>query len=96
LLYEVAQKHCAEWLDRVAKRNGFEVALTDEEAPQHKLQVDAYEQSVAVKRLHHIRFSTVDFSGELLVTNPPLFNLALYNGLGHAKAFGCGLLLVRN
>ncbi|GAB1720973.1 MAG: type I-E CRISPR-associated protein Cas6/Cse3/CasE [Nitrosospira sp.] len=96
LLYEVAQKHCAEWLDRVAKRNGFEVALTDEEAPQRKLQVDAYEQSVAVKRPHDIRFSTVDLSGELLVTNPPLFNLALYNGLGHAKAFGCGLLLVRN
>jgi len=96
LLYELVQKHGAEWLDRVAKRNGFKVALTDEEVPQRKLQVDAYEQSKAVKRAHDIRFSTVDFSGELLVTNPELFNLALYNGLGHAKAFGCGLLLVRN
>lgn len=95
LLYELVQKHCADWLDRVGKKNGFKVALTDEEEPQRKLQVDAYEQSKAVKRTHNIRFSTVDFSGELLVINPVLFNLALYNGLGHAKAFGCGLLLVR-
>lgn len=95
LLYELVQKHCAEWLDGVAKRNGFEIALTNEEEPQHMLQVDAYEQSNAGKRDHNIRFSAVDFSGELLVTNPELFHLALCNGLGHAKAFGCGLMLVR-
>ena len=95
LLYELAQKHCAEWLDGVAKRNGFEIALTDENEPQHMLQVDAYEQSKAGKRDHNIRFSAVDFSGELLVTNPELFQRALFNGLGHVKAFGCGLLLVR-
>jgi len=95
LLYELVQQHCAVWLDGIAKRNGFEIALTDEEEPQRKLQVDAYEQSKAGKRDHMIRFSAVDFSGELLVTNPELFSLALCNGLGHAKAFGCGLLLVR-
>lgn len=95
LLYELVHKHCAEWLDGIAKRNGFEIALSDEEEPQRKLQVDAYEQSKAGKRDHNIRFSAVDFSGELLVTNPELFQLALCNGLGHAKAFGCGLLLVR-
>lgn len=33
--------------------------------------------------------------GELMITNPELFQLALFNGLGHAKAFGCGLMLVR-
>lgn len=93
LLYELVQKHCSEWFDGVAKRNGFEIALTDEEKPQ--LQIDSYEQSKADKRNHHISFSTVDFSGELLVTNPELFQRALFNGIGHAKAFGCGLLLVR-
>jgi CRISPR system Cascade subunit CasE len=94
-LYELVQQCCAVWLDGVAKRNGFEIALTDEEEPQRKLQVDAYEQNKAGKHDHNIRFSAVDFSGELLVTNPELFHLALCNGLGHAKAFGCGLLLVR-
>ena len=95
LLYELVHKHCAEWLDGVAKRNGFEIALTDEEEPQRMLQVDAYEQSKAGKRDHDIRFSAVDFSGEVLVTNPKLFQQALLNGIGHAKAFGCSLLLVR-
>lgn len=95
LLYELVQKHCAEWLDGVAKKHGFEIALTHEEEPQRKLQVDAYEQNKAGKRDHTIRFSTVDFSGELLVTDPELFQQALCNGLGHAKAFGCGLMLVR-
>lgn len=95
LLYELVQKHCAAWLDGVAKRNGFEIALTGEDEPQRKLEIDAYEQSKAGKRDHNINFSTVDFSGELLVTNPELFQQALFNGIGHAKAFGCGLLLVR-
>lgn len=95
LLYELVQRHCAEWLDRVAKKNGFEITLTDGDEPQRKLQIDAYEQSKAGKRDHNIRFSAVDFAGELLVTNADLFRLALCNGIGHAKAFGCGLLLVR-
>ncbi len=95
LLYELVQGCCAEWLDGVAKRNGFEISLSDEAEPQRMLQVDAYEQRKSGKREHNIRFSVVDFSGELLVTNPKLFLSALFNGLGHAKAFGCGLLLVR-
>jgi CRISPR system Cascade subunit CasE len=56
-----------------------------------QLQVDCADD----KRDHLIRFSAVDFSGELLVTDPKLFQQALFDGLGHAKAFGCGLLLVR-
>ncbi len=42
-----------------------------------------------------MRFSTVDFSGELSVVGPAAFGGALRDGIGHAKAFGCGLLLVR-
>lgn len=95
LLYELVQRHCAQWLDGIAQRNGFEIALTDEEEPRRKLQIDAYGQNKAGKRNHNIQFSAVDFSGELRVTNPELFHQALFNGLGHAKAFGCGLLLVR-
>ena len=93
LLYELVQKHGAEWLAGVAKRNGFEITTTDDGASQ--LQIDAYGQNKAGKRDHDIRFSAVDFSGELRVTDPELFKQALFNGIGHAKAFGCGLLLVR-
>lgn len=95
LLYELVQKSCAAWLDGVAGRNGFEILHTAGDKPQRKLQVDSYEQNKARKRDQNIRFSTVDLSGELLVTNPELFQLMLFKGLGHAKAFGCGLMLVR-
>ena len=95
LIYDLVQKNCARWLEGVAQRNGFEIALTNEATPQQILQVDAYTQNKAGKRDRLINFSSVDFSGELLVTNPDLFQSALLNGIGHAKAFGCGLLLVR-
>lgn len=42
-----------------------------------------------------ISHSTLDFEGILEVTDPEPFIRLLYNGLGPAKAFGCGLLLVR-
>lgn len=84
LLYELVQKSCIDWLQSRAGNHGFTVIAAS---------IDAYQQNRAGKR--DIRFSTVDFSGELLVTDPELFQQALFNGLGHAKAFGCGLLLVK-
>lgn len=80
----------AAWLRRQADRNGFE--LMDE-----GLAVDGY--------LHHrlprggggrpIRFSTLDFEGVLRVTEPETFLAAVAAGLGHARSFGCGLMLLR-
>lgn len=84
LLYELVQKSCIDWLQSRADNHGFTVMSAS---------IDAYQQKRAGKR--DIRFSTVDFSGELLITDPKLFQQALFNGLGHAKAFGCGLLLVK-
>lgn len=37
----------------------------------------------------------VDFEGELQVTDLKRFTPILFNGIDPAKAFGCGLLLVR-
>jgi len=75
LLYELVQKNCGAWLDRVGQKNGFEIVLKNDE-PQ--LQVNAYEQNRAGKRDHNIRFSTVEFSGDLRITNPDLFQQALF------------------
>jgi len=38
---------------------------------------------------------TCTFEGVLRVRDPSAFEMLLENGIGHAKAFGCGLLLVR-
>ena len=42
-----------------------------------------------------VQFSTVDLSGELVVSDVERFSKVLSHGLGSAKAFGCGLLMVR-
>ena len=84
LLYELVQKSCCDWLKVRGDKHGFSLV---------NVNVDSYRQVKAGKR--DIQFSTVDFSGELVVTDPDLFKLLLFSGLGHAKAFGCGLLLVK-
>ncbi len=73
----------------LAARYGFRLVA-------ETLQVDAYRQH----RLHRrggkpIQISTVDLSGVLEVGEPGLSRDALLKGMGHGKAFGCGLLLVR-
>ena len=40
-------------------------------------------------------FSTLDFDGILTVNDPAAFLLALSRGFGAAKAYGCGLMLIR-
>lgn len=41
------------------------------------------------------KFVVVDFSGLLKVTDQKLFERAFLNGIGSAKAFGCGLLMLQ-
>lgn len=41
------------------------------------------------------KLATVTFNGVLRVSDPTRMTELLENGIGHAKAFGCGLLLVR-
>lgn len=45
-----------------------------------------------VGRKKTITISTATFEGVLAVTDVDLFRIALRNGIGHAKAYGCGLL----
>jgi len=85
--YELIRTSCVPWLITRARQLGFSVIEDD-------LAIDAYSQHRG--KHERIRFSTVDFSGVLTVTEPRAFvENALFTGVGHAKAFGCGLLLVR-
>lgn len=85
-LYTIAGATCSSWLIERGKRLGYEVDA-------QSLSVQAYQQHRGKKE--SLRFSSVDFSGTLTVSDPVAFSGALFNGVGHAKAFGCGLLLVR-
>lgn len=78
------------WLAERGAKHGFRV---DEGA----LRVDGYRQHRLYKgrQRERIQLSTLDFDGVLTVTDPTALVEALYQGLGPAKGFGCGLLLVR-
>ncbi len=82
------------WLNARAESNGFRFN-------ESTLRIDGH----TVHRMRHgrrshlassnISLSTLDFEGELEVLDPQRFGQALLKGIGPAKAFGCGLLLVR-
>lgn len=87
---DVIQAACAQWLIRRSERLGFAIDA-------NMVQAQAYEthQERQHQKNRDLQFTTVDFCGELTVTDTANFQSALMNGIGSAKAFGCGLLLVR-
>lgn len=76
------------WLEERAARCGFRV---------ERLNIDGYRQHKLHKRRGKtpVTFSTLDFDGILTVTDGGLLTQTLFNGLGPAKGFGCGLMLVK-
>jgi len=86
---EIVQQAIEEWFAARATRSGFE--LTDA-----GLLTEGYQQHrLSRGKGRPIQFSTVDCSGQLKVTDPESFLAVVLNGMGPAKAFGCGLLLIR-
>lgn len=90
----IIDKTLAKWLANQGERHGF-IVVTDK-YDRYKLQNSAYRWH-SIKAGNGIRsgFSSVDFLGDLEVTNVEKFGAALFGGIGRAKAFGCGLMLVR-
>ncbi|MEW5725479.1 MAG: type I-E CRISPR-associated protein Cas6/Cse3/CasE [Thermodesulfobacteriota bacterium] len=87
---ELIQAAGKSWLAARAARHGFTVdpAL---------IRADAYQPPDPGGRGkgREVRHAVMDLSGLLRVSDPDLFLETLYRGLGPAKAFGCGLMLVR-
>jgi CRISPR system Cascade subunit CasE len=77
----------AAWLERKGTNGGFRIELETlqilPEGPQHFVQTG--------RRGTH---SSVDFRGTLQVTESEKFYQTLHKGIGSAKAFGFGLLLI--
>jgi len=84
----IAQQVGVEWLQRRAASHGFAIS-------EGGVCVEAYHQHRSPKRGNRISYSSIDFSGVLQVEDAALFAEVLRSGVGPAKAFGCGLMLVR-
>ena len=87
-LQQVIHEAGSDWLHKRAGKHGFEIE-------PELLQVEGYHQHQSRRGKRVIRFSTLDFAGLLCVTDPEAFSAMLTRGIGPAKSFGCGLMLIR-
>lgn len=83
----LAQQEGAAWLDRVGQGHGFAV--------EPGLRADGYQMLQLPRAGRAIQLGTLEYEGVLQVTDPAAFVAGLAAGFGRAKAFGCGLMLVR-
>ena len=86
--YELITRGGRRWLEARASTSGFSFQ-------PDQVAVVAYQQHRAGRRKKGIQFSTIDFEGVLSVTDADRFRQVLFSGIGKARAFGCGLFLVR-
>ena len=79
----------AGWLARKGSTSGFSIE-------PDRVYIDGYEQiRIPRQGQRAITFSTLIFQGHLTVDDPGRFLASVVKGFGAAKAFGCGLMLLR-
>ena len=86
----LADQVAAEWMARQGVAHGFAVnaLVVEDYRAIHLLRG-------AVPRGQRATLGILDLSGMLAVTDPALFTDRLAMGFGRARAFGCGLMLIR-
>ncbi len=90
LRMRLAQDAAEAWLSGQGANSGFSLDRFDVEdynvvtLPDHR-----------GRRERQPQFGILDLAGTLIVADPAVFVAALAAGFGRAKAFGCGLMLIR-
>ena len=97
--HAVLQEVGAGWLARQGARAGFTLCEDGgpEGAGRPRVAVDGDRWHALPREggKPPVRFSSLDLEGVLRVEDPSAFVAALAEGFGRAKAFGCGLMLIR-
>ena len=84
---DLAQKAARTWLEKQGLQCGFH--------PVDTLAEGYRTLELGRRRNRNARFGILDLSGEIRITDPVTFVTAMAQGFGRAKAWGCGLMLVR-
>ena len=84
----VTTKHQKEWLLERAEKHGFQISEDSFDV------VESQWKQFHKKAEHKITIFSVTYEGILKITDVDLFRKALTEGIGHAKAYGMGLLTV--
>ena len=83
------------WWERQGRDNyGFEIPRQPDSGTP-LLEYAAYNHHPMPEKGKKAGFNSIDLSGEVVVTDAERFTQLLTTGIGPAKAFGCGLMLVR-
>ncbi|MEU3601610.1 type I-E CRISPR-associated protein Cas6/Cse3/CasE [Streptomyces sp. NPDC006798] len=99
----VTARHQLGWLIQRQKQAGFAVVekpverrLTEHRDEYELIVRDSmplqFRRSPAQRSTEDVRITRVTFDGRLTVTDPGLLRRTLTQGLGKAKAYGCGLM----
>ena len=87
---QIAQTEATAWLERQGARAGFEL---------HTTQAEEYTtlalSSHRGPRKGRPQFGILSLSGMIEVTDPDKLLAQIGHGFGRAKAYGCGLMLIR-
>jgi len=78
------------WLTARAARHGFALASQQDGSPNvrlHQRRTQSFRRGMGT-----VTITTATYDGVLEVTDAEAFRRALTTGIGHAKAYGCGLL----
>jgi CRISPR system Cascade subunit CasE len=84
----VTREATTAWLQHQGERCGFDLV-------PEALCVEAYQQMRIPHGGKPIQFAVMDLAGELVVQEPDTFLDSVAAGFGKARAFGCGLMLIR-
>jgi len=83
------------WLAARGAKNGFRLVDSDEKTATPMSCVTGYRVMRLNDRNERMNIGILDYDGTLLVEDPAQFLDAIGQGFGRAKAFGCGLMLIR-
>lgn len=87
--FKIADEVASKWFDKQGDRSGFRV---------NTCIVDDYKIET-MRRYNNNRnlpqLGILELSGVITITNPEKFKEKLKNGFGRAKAFGCGMMLIK-
>ncbi len=93
VLKTVVEEAVQQWWQRKGDRFGFDIACGPQGQPV--LESVAYQKHHLPEKGAKAGFSSLDLSGEIVVKEVGDLEKLLFEGIGPAKAFGCGLMMVR-
>ena len=92
---DVIHQACLSWFNRRCSQWGIAPLAGAQLRTDRYLPNQTFRQSHQKQASSPVMLSTVDLLGELEVTDPVRLGESLIKGIGKARSFGCGLLLIR-